>query len=221
MKDNRQSRRSTGLTMSLKWGLLLWLALLLAGCQSTRLEEARIEAEAQTTTAQLQASAQTAAAQSEAQARIGVAQAQADAAKYTAAQQAEATKYQATQETAQTQILAGVTPQSLAILCGAILIGIVLWFRGRAHLVKVNGEVARLLPLSPAPSPMLSSKPQPQTKPQIAATAPIAVYEAANQYGADAARPGPMPGEWQLFRHGHLLLTMRPKQLTDSQGGAS
>lgn len=213
----QQSRRSTGRTMRMKWSLLLWLALLLAGCQSTRLEEARIEAEAQTTTAQLQASAQTAAAQSEAQARIGVAQAQADAAKYTAAQQAEATKYQATQETAQTQILAGVTPQSLAILCGAILIGIVLWFRGRAHLVKVNGEVARLLPLSPAPSHTLSSNPQPQ----ISATAPIAVYEAANQYGADAARPGPMPGEWQLFRHGHLLLTMRPKQLTDSQGGAS
>ena len=193
--------RLIGPTMRLL--LLLWLLAMLTGCASTRVEEAQIQANAQIT-----------AAQTEAQARIGVAQAQADATKYASAQAADAAKYTAHESTIQTGMWLGVLPVILVIIAVACATCLVLWYRGKAHLMRVTGEVALLLPPSVAQS--LLSPSQPQLS--LPAWIPDPVRVEAVKWGADQAKRGEA-GEWLLYRHGHLLATMRPKQLTDKQGG--
>ena len=201
-----------GRIMSLS--LLLLLSGMMTACASTRVQEAQIAADAQTTTAQTEANAKIAVANADSQARIGVAQAQADATRYASAQEAEATKYTAKEQTAQAGIYASIAPLIMGMLVVAVLAGIVLWYRGKAHLIRVTNEVLLLSPPLPAPSRQLPSRPQPQVSLPTWIPEPVRVM--AVERGADNAKQS-ADGEWLLYRHGHLLLTMRPKQLTDKQ----
>lgn len=185
----------TGQTMKLL--LLLLLLAMLTGCGSNRVEEAQIQADAQTTTAQIEANA-----------NMAVAASQADATKYAAAQEAEARKLESKEATARAGIWAGMMPMTLTIVAVALLLGLVLWFRGRAHVIRVSGEVAHLSLPSPQPSPWLLSPP-----PQVTVE--------AQKMGA-TVHPGAGAGEWLLVLTDGRQLVMRPRrQLTDSQGGAS
>ena len=179
-----------GRIMSLS--LLLLLSGMMTACASTRVQEAQIQANAQIT-----------AAQTEAQARIGVAQAQADATKYASAQAADAAKYTAKEQTAQAGIYASIAPLIMGMLVVAVLAGIVLYYRGKAHLVRVSHEAQLLLP-SPPPSPSRLLPP-----PQVTIE--------AQRMGA-TVHPGAGAGEWLLVLHDGRQLVMRPRQLTDSRG---
>jgi hypothetical protein len=189
----QQYNRSTGQITRLL--VLLLLSLAVAGCTSTRVEEAQIKANAETTTAQ-----------TEANAKIQVAATQADATKYTAAQQAEANKYESSQATQRVGMWAGVAPTVLVILGVVVLAGIVLWYRGKAHVIRVTGQVALLSPPSVAPSPMLPLRPAP----------PLQVTVEAQRMGA-TVQPGDAADEWLLLLGNGQRLLMRPRQtqLTD------
>mgnify|MGYP000913871801 CR=1 FL=1 len=190
-----------GRIMSLS--LLLLLSGMMTACASTRVQEAQIAADAQTTTAQTEANAKIAVANADSQARIGVAQAQADATRYASAQEAEATKYTAKEQTAQAGIYASIAPLIMGMLVVAVLAGIVLYYRGKAHLVRVSHEAQLLLP-SPPPSPSRLLPP-----PQVTIE--------AQRMGA-TVHPGAGAGEWLLVLHDGRQLVMRPRQLTDSRG---
>jgi hypothetical protein len=181
--------------------VLLLLSLAVAGCTSTRVEEAQIAADAQATTAQ-----------AEANAKIQVAATQADATKYTAAQQAEASKYESSQATQRVGMWAGVAPTVLVILAVAALLGIVLWYRGKAHVIRVTGQVALLSPPSAQASPMLPLHPAP----------PLQVTVEAERMGA-VVQPGAAAGEWLLLLADGQRLLMRPRQaqLDGPLGGVS
>ncbi len=190
--------RSTGRIMRLL--VLLLLSLAVAGCTSTRVEEAQIAADAQTTTAQ-----------AEANARVQVAATQADATKYQASQQAEASKYESSQATERVGMWAGVAPTVLVILGVAVLAGIVLWYRGKAHVIRVTGQVALLSPPSAQTSPMLPLRPAP----------PLQVTVEAQRMGA-TVQPGDAADEWLLLLASGQRLLMRPRQtqIGGPRGGA-
>lgn len=130
--------------------LLALLAGMLAGCEISRRDEARIaEAQARTDTARYQAL--------EAQARADGLSAQANA-------NALIQTTRAQEETKQHAATMAVLPVALLILlvvgggvAGALL---VLWYRGKAHLIVVQAQAATMLPALPSPPRMLSSRAQ-------------------------------------------------------------
>ncbi len=141
---------------------LLLLLPLLAGCQITHRDETRIaEAQARTDTANAQAreaqaradglsaqaAAEAAAAEAKAAAAVGVAQANSQTA--IVREQEKTTRETAWLDTL--PLLLGIV-----VLGGGIVGGVwlVLWFRGRAHLVMVQAQAATMLP-GPQPLPAL------------------------------------------------------------------
>jgi hypothetical protein len=182
--------------------LTLLATLLLTGCRDYE-AEANIAAEAQTTTAQIAANAQTTQAQLEAEAKVKTAQAQADADKHKADQAAEATKHQADQATERAGIWANKLPELAVILSLAVLGGIVLVYRGKVSLVRVQREPL-LLQQYPVPSPLPLSKP------------PLQVTVEAQKLNALPV-PGDGPGVWLLVRDGTIVGRAAPKQLADGR----
>ncbi len=194
--------RSTGLIMTLSL-----LMLLLTSCRDFQAEE-QIRADAQTTAAQINANAATTQTQLETDARVKEANAKADAEKYQANQKAEADKYSSAQATIQAGIWADKLPELGIIATFALLAAIVLIYRGKIGLRRVDKEVLLLSPPSPPPSPSPSLK-----------TPPLQVTVEAQRRHALVA-PGDAPGVWLLMLPDGRQLVMRPKQLTDSQRGA-
>jgi osmotically-inducible protein OsmY len=167
--------------------LTLLAALLLTGCRDYE-AEANIAAGAQTTTAQINANAQTTQAQLEADAKVRTAQAQADA-----------DKHRADKETEQAGIWSAKLPELAVILSLAVLLGIVLVYRGKVSLVRVQREPL-WLQQSPAPSRLPSSTP------------PLQVTVEAQKLNALPV-PGDGPGVWLLVRDGMIVGRAAPKQL--------
>lgn len=128
--------------------MLLLLAGMLAGCEISRRDEARIaEAQARTDTARYQAL--------EAQARADGLAAQANA-------NALVQTTRAQEETKQHAATMAVLPVALLILLlvggGVAGVLLVLWYRGKAHLIVV--QAATMPPALPSPPRMLSSRAQ-------------------------------------------------------------
>ena len=203
-----RSSRSIGLITTLSM-----LMLLLTGCRDYQAEE-QIRANAQIQISANQAQAQRDISFNEANAAVGVAQNQKEATIAVSNNQTEAAKFSSAQATVQARIWADKLPLVAVILTFALLAGIVLWYRGKAHLIRVTNEVLLLSPPLPAPSLLSPSRPQPQLSLPTWIPEPVRVM--AVERGADNAKQS-ADGEWLLYRHGHLLLTMRPKQLTDKQ----
>lgn len=192
--------------------LLLLLLAALAGCQSTRVEEARISADAQISIAESQAQAQRDIAYTTASAKAAVANSQKEATIAVSNNQLASDRYLAEQATQRASIWADKLPLLAVILTFALLAAIVLVYRGRIGLVRA--EVLLLSPPSPAPSRSLPSPPAPQLS--LPSWTPEPVRVVAIQRRADRVSEN-AAGEWLLWQDGRLLLTMRPKQLTDSQ----
>jgi hypothetical protein len=182
--------------------LTILAALLLTGCRDYE-AEANIAATAQTTTAQIAANAQTTTAQLEAEAKVKTAQALADADKHRADKEAEADKEAASQATARAKVWSEKLPELAVILSLAVLGGIVLVYRGKVSLVRVQREPL-LLQQYPAPSPLPLSKP------------PVQVTIEAQRVGALPV-PGDAPGVWLLVRDGVIVGRAAPKQLADGR----
>ena len=180
--------------------LTILAALLLTGCRDYE-AEANIAAEAQTTQAQIAANAQTTQAQLEADAKVRTAQALADADKHRADKEAEADKEAASQATARAIAWSDKFPELAVILSLAVLGGIVLVYRGKVSLVRVQREPL-LLQQYPAPSPLPLSKPLP----------PLKVTIEAQRLNALPV-PGDGPGVWLLVRDGVIVGRAAPKQL--------
>ena len=177
--DGRWSRRLPALFMAM---------VLLAGCVSrneTEIEKARARADqaryesqsAQAMAMAMDAQAQAAAmeAQARADAQIGMAQAQSQTAIVREQEKTE-------RETAWLSILPWLL---LIVVLGGGAVGagwLVIWFRGRSHLVAVQTQAAMMLP--PPPSwPVL----------------PAPVQRAADENDADAVPDPRMPGAWLLI----------------------
>ena len=167
-------------------GLLCLLALLLtllAGCEISRRDEARIaEAQAQTDTARYQAL--------EAQARADALAAQANA-------NALIQTTRAQEETKRTTAWYPLLPWLVLALGGVAGVLLELWFRGKARLIVVQTRAATMLPPPPSP-PRMSSR--------AALPGPVAVR--AWETGATAVQVG---GAWLLVdgETGEVIEEMR------------
>ena len=190
--------RLTGLITTLSL-----LMLLLTSCRDYQAEE-RIRADAAIAISSNQANATMSAAQARAEADKVMAQSKAQADTTIAQTQAEADKYKAEQATKQASIWAEKLPLVATIATFAILAAIVLIYRGKIGLKRVDKEVLLLSPPSPPPSPM----------PSMTLT-PMAVIVEAQRRSARVA-PGDAPGVWLLTQPDGRQLVMRPKQLIDS-----
>ena len=185
-------------------GLLLVLAAVLTSCVSRyerdmalaaeRTAQERYAAQAAQSQAQaLQAQASAAAAEAQARADAQTAMAQANA-QVRVVEAQEATK----RETAWLSILPWLA--LITILCGgAVGAGwLVLWYRGRAHLVtaQAQAQAAMMLP----PPWQWPALPPPTQRPALPARdeAPAAVARAAERVGG-LYRPDPdTPGAWLI-----------------------
>jgi hypothetical protein len=165
--------------------------------------------------AQIAADASIAVSANEASATIGAANAAADARKVEAAEgskaaiavaqaEADARKFESKEATTRTGMTVAVAPTIAVILAVVILGSIVLWFRGKAHIIQVSQ-----LQLTAQPSHFSLAAPAPPK--QI----PVAVRKRAELLGAEVV-PASEPDAWELRRDGEYLLTMRPRQLTDT-----
>lgn len=157
---------------------LLLLLPLLAGCQITHRDETRIaEAQARTDTAQAQARE----AEARADAQIGVAQANSQT-------QIVREQEKTTRETMWLSTLPWLL--GIAILGGGIVGGawLVLWFRGRAHLVMVQAQAAGMLP-APQPQPALP-RPREVRQAHLPRALPGPVARRARETGTQAMPDG-------------------------------
>ena len=181
-------------TMAMIGLLSLSALLLLASCTTrneTRIAEAQartdtarydyLSAEAKAQAAALTAQAQAQAAEAKAQASIGVAQANSQTA---IVREQEKT----TRETAWLQVL----PFLLLIVVGAGAVYIVLYYRGKAHLIQV--QAATMLP-------------PPQ---QWLALPPPRVQRAALEYNAVPVPDSDIPGAWLLLLGDGQRMRMLP-----------
>ena len=192
--------RSTGLIM-----MLSFLMLMLTSCRDYQAEE-QIKADAQIQIANSQAQAQRDISFNQANAAVGVANSQKEATVAVSNNQLAADKYKAEQATKQAAIWADKLPELGMIATFALLAAIVLIYRGRIGLKRVDKEVLLLSPPSPPPSPL---PPLP----------PLQVTVEAQRYRARVAL-GAAPGEWLLLLPDGRQLVMRPRpQLTNSQRG--
>ena len=195
--------RSIGLITSLS--LLL---LMLASCRDFQAEE-QIRANAQIQISANQAQAQRDISFNQANAAVGVANSQKEATVAVSNNQLAADKYKAEQATKQAAIWADKLPELGIIATFAVLAAIVLIYRGKIGLRRVDKEVLLLSPPSPPPSPL----------PSLKAAPPLQVTVEAQRRHALVA-PGAVPGEWLLMLPDGRQLVMRPKQLMDgNQGG--
>lgn len=154
---------------------LLLLLPLLAGCQITHRDETRIaEAQARTDTAQAQARE----AEARADAQIGVAQANSQT-------QIVREQEKTTRETMWLNTLPWLL--LIVVLGGGVVGGVwlVLWFRGRAHLVMVEAQAATMLP-GPLPLPALP----PSREVRIDKMLPGPVARRARETGTEAVPSG-------------------------------
>ena len=154
---------------------LLLLLPLLAGCQITHRDETRIaEAQARTDTAQAQARE----AEARADAQIGVAQANSQT-------QIVREQEKTTRETMWLNTLPWLL--GIVVLGGGIVGGawLVLWFRGRAHLVMVQAQAATMLP---APQPLPALPPSRETRADRMLPGPVA--RRARETGTEAVPSG-------------------------------
>ncbi len=187
--------RSTGLIMTLSL-----LMLLLTSCRDYQAEE-QIKADAQIQIANSQAQAQRDISFNQANAAVGVAQAQKEATIAVSNNQAEAAKYSSAQATAQAEIWADKLPELGIIATFAVLAAIVLIYRGKIGLKRVDKEVLLLSPPSPPPSPL----------PSLKASPPLQVTVEAQRRHALVA-PGDAPGVWLLKLPDGRQLVMRPRR---------
>lgn len=169
--------RMTGLLLA-----VLALALLLAGCVSRYERDMALAAErtAQEGYLAQQAQFQALAQQADAQARERIA------------------TVEAQERTERAQAWYNVLPWLLAIAGGVACASLVLWYRGRAHLVTVQAQaqVAMMLP----PPWQWPALPPPTQRPALPARdeAPAAVARAAERVGG-LYRPDPdTPGAWLI-----------------------
>lgn len=194
--------------------LVLLLATTMAGCVSrneTKIAEAQAksdQARYDYLTQQARAdglSAQAAAAAVEAQARaeglIGVAQANSQTAIVREQEKTE-------RETAWLSTLPWLL--LIALLCGGVVgaVWLVLWFRGKSHLVTVQAQAqAQALTMLPGPQSW-PALPQPHRATTWALPAPV--DDACRRYGAEA-RPDPAtPGAWLLLMADGRQVRMLP-----------
>lgn len=160
------SSRRTRWPSRSKWTALftaMLLALVLAGCISrneteiekarARTDQARYEsqaAQAQALALQAQASAAAAEAQARADAQTAMAQANADAQVGMAQANAQVRVVEAQEETQRETAWLSILPwlALIIILCGGAAASalLVLWFRGKSHLVMVQAQAAMMLP---------------------------------------------------------------------------
>lgn len=185
------------------------MMLAVAGCRDYE-SEAQINAGAQVAIAESQSQAQRDVAYANAAAQANVANAQANASIAISGNQLEASKYESTQATTRAGIAAAVAPGMLAILAVTVLLGIVLWFRGQAHVIRTSNTYSQ---------PQLTMQQRPAMP---ALRVPDQVAFKALQCDAHAV-PGKAPGEWVLISNANNkpLLFLVPRQLTDSQHGGA
>lgn len=187
------------------------LALLLTGCvgrNETEIEKARARtdqaryesqaAQAQSLALQAQASAAAAEAQARADAQVGMAQANAQVRVVEAQEETE-------RETAWLSILPWLA--LITILCGgaAVSVWLVLWFRGKSHLVMVQAQAQTAMMLPPPQQwPALPARPSP-----VVALLPGPVAKAAERTGLT---PKPAAGGvWLLVdAQGEEVYRVRP-----------
>lgn len=161
-----------------RWTLaLLLLAAALSGCVT--LSEAR------------RAEAQAAQARYEAQAI----QAQAMAQQAEAASRERIATVEAQERTERTTAWYGVLPWLAAIVGVVACALLVLWYRGRAHLVTVQAQAATMLP-APPQWPALQL--------------PAPVQRAAQQYDAEVMADPTTPGAWLLVMADGRRVRMLP-----------
>lgn len=164
--------------------LLALLAGMLAGCEISRRDEARIaEAQARTDTARYQAL--------EAQARADGLVAQANASALIQTTRAQ-------EETKRATAWYPVLPWLVLALGAVVAVSLELWFRGKAHLIVVQTQAATMLPPPPSPLRMLSSR----------AALPGPVAARAWETGTEAVQVG---GAWLLVdgETGEVIEEMR------------
>lgn len=162
--------------------LLSSMALLLSSCMS-RYEKDVAEAQAKTE----QARYDYLAAQAEAQGMALAAQARADAQTAMAASNAQIQTVVAQEETKRQTAWLSILPWlALIVILALGVVGaawLVLWFRGRAHLVTVKTQAAVMMLPPPRQWPAL----------------PARVQRAADENDADAVPDPRMPGAWLLI----------------------
>ncbi len=184
--------------------MLLLLTLSLAGCRDYEAEE-KIRADAQVGISANQAMAQAAIAENEANAQIAVAESQKQATIAMSNNQLAWETYRADQATKQASIWADKLPLVASIATVALLASIILIYRGKIGLRRVDREAQiSLLPSPPLPPSLLSP--------------PLQVTAEAQRRNALVA-PGDAPGVWLLVLADGRQITMRPRQLTGPQGG--
>ena len=171
-----------------KWTALftaMLLALVLTGCTSrneTEIEKARARTDQARYESQA-AQAQALALQAQASAAAAEAQARADAQTAMAQANAQVRVVEAQEETQRETAWLSILPwlALITILCGgaAVSAWLVLWFRGKAHLVTVQAQAQTAMMLPPPPQwPALPAQPSP-----VVALLPGPVARAAERTG--------------------------------------
>ena len=122
-----------------------------------------------------------------AQADIAVASQQAQAQMHAADRQAEAAMHAADAATQRTAIVAGVLPVALLIIIGGGVLLMVVWYRGRAHVLRTQAMLT-------GGQPALLPQPPPQ------------VLALAQERGA---RPALVDGQWHLLVDGQVVARVR------------
>ena len=187
------------------------LAAVMAGCvgrNETEIEKARARTDQARYESQA-AQAQALALQAQASAAAAEAQARADAQTAMAQANAQVRVVEAQEETQRETAWLSILPwlALITILCGgaAVSAWLVLWFRGKAHLVTVQAQAQTAMMLPPPPQwPALPAQPSP-----VVALLPGPVARAAERTGL-TPRPA-AGGIWLLVdAQGEEVYRVRP-----------